>query len=71
MKNNLLLNSSIYVFGTFLTQGVNFFALILFAQLMSPDEYGKFAIYIFWNAVVQIFIGLRTQASINNAYIDF
>ena len=71
MKNNLLLNSSIYVFGTFLIQGVNFFALILFAQLMSPSEYGKFAIYIFWSAVVQIFIGLRTQASINNAYIDF
>lgn len=71
MKNNLLLSSSIYVFGTFLTQGVNFFALIFFARLMSPSEYGKFAIYVFWNAIVQIFIGLRTQSSINNAYIDF
>ena len=71
MKTNLLLSSSIYVFGTFLTQGVNFFALIFFARLMSPSEYGKFAIYVFWNAVVQIFIGLRTQSSINNAYIDF
>ena len=70
-KNNLLLSSSIYVFGTFLTQGVNFFALIFFARLMSPSEYGKFAIYVFWNAIVQIFIGLRTQSSINNAYIDF
>lgn len=71
LKTNLLLSSSIYVFGTFLTQGVNFFALIFFARLMSPEEYGKFAIYVFWNAIVQIFIGLRTQSSINNAYIDF
>lgn len=71
LKSSLLLSSSIYVFGTFLIQGVNFFALIFFARLMSPDEYGKFAIYVFWNAIVQIFIGLRTQYSINNAYIDF
>ncbi|MBO5822199.1 MAG: oligosaccharide flippase family protein [Lentisphaeria bacterium] len=71
MKTNLLLSSSVYVLGTFLTQGVNFFALIFFARLMSPEEYGKFAIYVFWNAIVQIFIGLRTQSSINNAYIDF
>ena len=71
MKANLLLSSSVYVLGTFLTQGVNFFALIFFARLMSPEEYGKFAIYVFWNAIVQIFIGLRTQSSINNAYIDF
>ena len=71
MKQNLIFASSIYVFGTFLTQGVNFFTLLLFAQLMSPAEYGKFAVYIFWHAIVQIFIGLRTQASINNAYIDF
>ena len=71
MKINLLLSSSIYVVGTILTQGINFFALILFAQLMSPAEYGKFAIYVFWNAVAQILIGLRIQSSINNAYIDF
>ncbi|MBO5723657.1 MAG: oligosaccharide flippase family protein [Lentisphaeria bacterium] len=71
MKNNLLLSSSIYVLGTFSVQAVNFLVLICFARLMQPDDYGKFAIFVFWCAIMQVIIGMRAQYSINNAYIDF
>lgn len=61
----------IYTFAAFLIQGVNFISLPIFASLMSPRDFGTYASYENWIAIITVLIGLQLSTSIANAYVDY
>lgn len=71
IKKNILTNASIYVMGSFFTQGLTFIMLPIFSRLMEPDEYGLYSSYNFWISIIGIILGLQLSASIGNVIVDF
>lgn len=71
-KNNLALKSGIwYVIGNVSLKGIAFLTLPIFVRLMTTEEYGLFNIYIAYETVISVILGLGLWTSIKNAYIDY
>lgn len=71
-KNNLALKSGIwYVIGNVSLKGIAFLTLPIFVRLMTTEEYGLFNIYIAYETVFSVIMGLGLWTSIKNAFIDY
>lgn len=60
-----------YLFGTFLVQGINFFMIPVFTNLMSVSNYGMLSLCTMWVNIFCTFITLQVHGSINNAILEF
>ena len=61
-------------FYTFGQLSLNFLSVIsapIFVRLMSTSEYGMAAIYFTWVSILSNIVGLRADASIQNAWSEF
>lgn len=61
----------IYTAANIILKGISFFSIPLFIRLLSPDEFGRFNVFISFEGVIFMFSGLTLHASIKNAYYDF
>lgn len=52
--------------STFILNGINFIITPIFTRLLGPENYGLFSLYLTWQSLAVIFIGLQTQAIIGN-----
>ena len=52
--------------GTFILNGINFVVTPIFTRLLGTENYGMFSLYLTWQSLAVIFIGLQTQAIIGN-----
>lgn len=57
--------------GKFLLQGLSFFITPIITRLLSPVDYGYVAIYLSWNSILSLLIGLQTFGSIANARLKY
>ena len=57
--------------GKFILNGINFFVVSIFTRLLGTENYGLFSLYITWQSIVLIIIGLQTQSIIGNVSIRF
>lgn len=60
-----------YLIGNCLVKGMAFFSLPLFTRLMTPENFGLYSIYLSYEAIIVLIIGLALHSSIKNAYYDF
>ena len=66
----LLRAGAIYTAANVLLKGISFFTIPLFIRLLSPEEFGRFNVFISFEAVIFMFSGLTLHASIKNACYD-
>lgn len=66
--------SSVFIWqllGKFAIQGIAFITVPIFTRIMSPADYGQYAVYSSWLSLLTLFIGLQTAGSIPNAKIKY
>lgn len=57
--------------GKLSLEGIAFFSIPIFTRLLTPEDYGFFALYISWLSIFVLVIGLSVNGSIGNARIKF
>ena len=60
-----------YMVGNILIKGVSFIALPIFTRLLSPDDFGKYNIFMSYESILTVILGLGFGGTIKIAYFDF
>ncbi len=67
MKGNSLNKVVLYnLSGKIILTGINFLVAPLFTRLLGAENYAHFSLYLTWETIVTIFVGLQTPAIIGN-----
>lgn len=66
----LLRAGAIYTAASVLLKGISFFTIPIFIRLLSPEEFGRYNVFISFEAIIFMFSGLTLHASIKNACYD-
>lgn len=69
-KRELIKAGAIYTIANVLLKGISFFTIPIFIRLLTPEEFGRFNVFISFEAVIYMFCGLTLHASIKNAFYD-
>ena len=70
-KKKILKAGAVYTFANILLRGISFLTLPVFIRLLSPDEFGRFNVFISFESIIFMFSGFTLHASIKNAYYDY
>ncbi|WP_270706305.1 oligosaccharide flippase family protein [Clostridium fessum] len=57
--------------GKFLLNGINFFVVSIFTRMLGTENFGLFSLYLTWESIVLIFVGLQTQSIIGNVSMKY
>lgn len=60
-----------YTIGNILIKGISFISLPLFSRIMETDNFGTFNVFISYNTILFVIIGLALHSSVRNANIVF
>ena len=72
MSESKALRSGIgYTIGNILIKGINFLTLPIFSRLLSPEEFGVYNIFISYDAILFVIMGMALHASIQSANLEF
>ncbi|MFQ9924808.1 MAG: oligosaccharide flippase family protein [Beduini sp.] len=72
MISNKFLKAGLgYTIGNFLLKGITFLTIPLFSRLLSPTDYGYVNVFLSYDTILSIIIGLGFHASIKNAKYEF
>lgn len=69
-SGKLLRAGTIYTIANVLLKGISFFTIPLFIRLLTPEEFGRFNVFISFEGIFYMFSGLTLHASIKNACYD-
>lgn len=70
-KNNYLKSGAWYMIGNLLIKGVTFFTLPIFTRLLSTADFGKFNLFVSYENILNVILGLGVAGTIKTAYFDF
>lgn len=62
---------SIYLIANIINKAIAFLTIPIFTRLLTTNEYGIVSTYSSYVLVLQFFMGLSSEYTIRNAYIDF
>lgn len=60
-----------YTIGNYLLKGINLLTLPIFARLMTVQDYGTFNLYMSYEGIMVLLIGLALHSSLKNAWYDY
>lgn len=69
-KGKLLRAGVIYTAASVLMKGISFLTLPIFIRLLTPEEFGRFNLFISYQSIIYLFSGFTLHASIKNARYD-
>ncbi|MDP2562082.1 oligosaccharide flippase family protein [Psychrobium sp. 1_MG-2023] len=69
--DSLMKVASWYTISRILVLTLSFISIPIFTHLLSPNEFGEFAIYTMWIAMLTPFVGLGLHMSIGRAKVEF
>lgn len=68
MKNSKVIRAGVgYTIGNYLLKGLNFFTIPIFAYLLTPSDYGKYNIFISYENILFIILGIGIHTSYKSA----
>lgn len=71
-KNSIYIKSGLwYTVGNILIKGISFLALPIFTRILSPDDFGKYNVFLSYENILQVIIGLGLSGTIKVAYFDY
>lgn len=56
-----------YTVGNFLIKGLSFLTLPIFARILSVEDYGVYSVYLSYESILYIFVGLALHSCIKSA----
>ncbi len=72
MSDSKALRSGIgYTIGNVLIKGINFLTLPIFSRLLSPEEFGVYNIFVSYDAIMFVIMGMALHASLQSANLEF
>ncbi len=72
MSDSKALRSGIgYTIGNVLIKGINFLTLPIFSRLLSPEEFGVYNIFVSYDAIMFVIMGMALHVSIQSANLEF
>lgn len=72
MKNKQIIKAGIgYSIGNYLLKGIAFFTTPIFARLMTTADFGKYNVFVSYESILFVIIGLAIHSSYKNAYYKF
>lgn len=69
-SKRLLKAGAIYTGANVLLKGISFFTIPLFIRLLTPEEFGRYNVFISFESIIFMFSGLTLHSSIKNAFYD-
>jgi O-antigen/teichoic acid export membrane protein len=60
-----------YTVGNMLIKGINFLSLPLFSRLLNTEEFGIYNVFVSYEAILYVIIGMAIHSSIRSANIKF
>ena len=67
-SNNKAIKAGIgYTVGNYLLKGLTFFTIPIFARLLNPSDYGLYNIFVAYESILFVVIGLAIHSSYKNA----
>lgn len=60
-----------YTIGNILIKGISFLSLPLFSRLMTTDEFGVYNVFISYESILFVLIGLAMHSSLRSANLEF
>lgn len=60
-----------YTIGNILVKGINFLTLPLFSRLLTTAEFGVYNIFISYDAILVVLMGLAMNTSVKSAHYEF
>lgn len=70
-KNTALKAGLGYTIGNVLVKGINFLTLPLFSRLLTTAEFGVYNVFLSYDAILSVLIGLALHSSIKSAHYEF
>lgn len=71
MRNKQLNMASIYLLANIFNKAIAFITIPIFTRLMTTAEYGNVSTYTSYVLILQYFMGLSSEYTIRNAFVDF
>ena len=60
-----------YTIGNVLIRGINFITLPIFSRLMTTEEFGVYNVFLSYESILYVIVGLALHSSIRSAKIEF
>lgn len=72
MSDSKALRSGIgYTVGNVFIKGINFLTLPIFSRILSQEEFGVYNVFVSYDAILFVIMGLALHASIQSANLEF
>ena len=72
MNHNKVLKAGVgYTIGNVLVKGISFLTLPLFSRLMTTEEFGVYNVFISYESILFVIIGLAIHTSMRSAKLEF
>ena len=72
MSESKALRSGVgYTLGNVFIKGINFLTLPIFSRLLSPEEFGVYNVFVSYDMILFVIIGLALHTSIQSANLEF
>lgn len=70
MGNKLIKSGIAYTICNVILRGISFLTVPLFIRLLTPDEFGRYNVFISFEGILFIFSAFTIHASVKNAFYD-
>lgn len=71
-ENNKVVKAGLgYTLGNILIKGINFLVLPLFSRIMSTAEFGVYNVFLSYDGIVSVLVGLALHSSVRSAHYEF
>ncbi|MCD7893158.1 MAG: oligosaccharide flippase family protein [Erysipelotrichaceae bacterium] len=70
-KNNVIKAGFGYTIGNVLVKGIGFLTLPLFSRIMTTEEFGVYNVFVSYESILIVIVGLAMHTSIQSANIEF
>lgn len=71
MKNKIIKAGIGYTIGNYLIKGLSFLTIPIFVRLMTVEDYGLYSVYLSYESVLCIILGLALHTSFKNAKLKY
>lgn len=71
LKSKVISAGIWYTVGNMLIKGINFLSLPLFSRLLNMEEFGIYNVFVSYEAILYVIIGMAIHSSIRSANIKF
>lgn len=71
LKSKVISAGIWYTVGNMLIKGINFLSLPLFSRLLNTEEFGIYNVFVSYEAILYVIIGMAIHSSIRSANIKF